>query len=584
MATPDYITRHRQERNPEAQAIVAMNPPTEEELAKVIRNEKGQFVKGCKYPQSWKDASHASAKRKVKLKDMIFEELREQIQKEGFEGTYYREFLEKYMQAALKNTSGPEAAVIAKTILPDDILEKLDADVDKNTARDTDFTRYRIQQTLYGAQKAVFNDMDKRRIVVITSRRWGKSILNSRLIAGTAAIPNSEIFYINLTFQNAIDQLWEPTIETLHTADLIFKETSSSGLIEVNNGSVIHFKGNATKADTEKMRGYKARLVIVDEIQSQRNLKPLIEDVIEPLLMDYPDSRLILTGTPSRIPNTYAEELFKQYRDFPTATTAAYTGTILDNPYIPNVEHELDLICERKGVTRENSLIQREYLGVIGAYDTEARVFTNVRTFETTSKAPDYSNDLSKSFIPERIYIGTDYGFEDKNSIIGLAVNNTEKKVYIFYEDQFNKATVSEIIDSVKKCVEIGKKLLMRNPNAIMDDIRIFCDTNEKSITYEMSQTYHLPAYNCWKYDKSLAISQLKEDLASGRFQVPKDGVIEDESKHILYERDKDTDAITNNIDDKVFHPEAIMALLYASRQVYFDWGLDAGGEGKEIG
>jgi hypothetical protein len=570
----DMLT-HQRDHDPDLRAYLDANPPTEEELALVKRTATGKFAKGMKVPKAWTDTSNMAKRRKRKLKDKVYQELRDAINNDDEKETFYSEFLKKYMDAALHNTSGPEAAFMAKTILSDTILDDLDANVDKGQDRDIDFLRYRIRQTLYAQQKPIFDDIEKRRVIGITSRRWGKTILNSRLLAGTAAIPKSPIFYINLTFQNALDQMWDETIKTLEKADLSFKPTASDGIIEISNGSIIHFKGNNTKADTEKMRGYKARLVIIDEIQSQRNLKGLIEDVVEPLLMDYEDSRLILTGTPSRIEGTYAEELYKQYRDFPTPTTLAFNGCILDNPYIPNAEQELELICQRKGVTRDNSLIQREYLGVVGAYDKEACVFGQIGT---------YKGDIPESFFeePVSVVIGVDYGFNDYNAVIGLVFRKDTGKAYVYYEAKFNQATVTEIINKAREALDKGKGLLMKNPRNSLSDIGIYCDTNEKSITYEMTQTYQLPAYNAWKYNKDMAISQLKEDMQRAQVLVPKDGIVEEESRKTIYKRDKDTDAILNEIDDNAFHPDALMALLYASRQYYYEMGNSVGGQSNQ--
>ena len=51
----------------------------------------------------------------------------------------------------------------------------------------------------------------------------------------------------------------------------------------------------------------------------------------------------------------------------------------------------------------------------------------------------------------------------------------------------------------------------------------------------------------------------------------------------ILYKRDEATDAILPELDEDLgIHPDAMMALLYASRQYFHDIGLDAGGESKE--
>ena len=95
-----------------------------------------------------------------------------------------------------------------------------------------------------------------------------------------------------------------------------------------------------------------------------------------------------------------------------------------------------------------------------------------------------------------------------------------------------------------------------------------------------MKRVHNLPANQAWKYNKEEAITQLSEHCRNGQILIPKDGVLEDEFKQILYERDED-DNITPEIDDEKFHPDAMFALLYASRHWCYKWGLPTGA--KEV-
>ena len=54
------------------------------------------------------------------------------------------------------------------------------------------------------------------------------------------------------------------------------------------------------RSEADKLQGGKYRLVIIDEAQSQCNMTYLIDTIIRPMLADYADSQLILTGTPPR--------------------------------------------------------------------------------------------------------------------------------------------------------------------------------------------------------------------------------------------------------------------------------------------
>ena len=53
------------------------------------------------------------------------------------------------------------------------------------------------------------------------------------------------------------------------------------------------------------------------------------------------------------------------------------------------------------------------------------------------------------------------------------------------------------------------------------------------------------------------------------------------EFEQTVYKRDEQ-DNITAEIDDDLFHPDAVDALLYASRQFAYDIGDETGGESSD--
>ena len=59
------------------------------------------------------------------------------------------------------------------------------------------------------------------------------------------------------------------------------------------------------------------------------------------------------------------------------------------------------------------------------------------------------------------------------------------------------------------------------------------------------------------------------------------DGVLVSEFEQTVYKRDEQ-DNITSEIDDDLFHPDAVDALLYASRQYAFDCGEEIGGQSSD--
>ena len=125
-----------------------------------------------------------------------------------------------------------------------------------------------------------------------------------------------------------------------------------------------------------------------------------------------------------------------------------------------------------------------------------------------------------------------------------------------------------------------GKKLLIKW-NAPLDNIGIYGDTSDTAILEEMKRVHGLPAMQAWKYNKEEAITQLADHCRTGQILIPENGLVADEFDQIVFKRDEE-DNITNEIDEELFHGDISMALLYASRQWCYHWGLPTGHEDKK--
>ena len=490
---------------------------------------------------------------------------------------WFETFLQTYMQDAIRNPNGRPAQLLASNLFQADILTKLDQEAEKLMARDLAFARYRLHSTLFRQQKQVIEDTLSKFIAVICSRRAGKTEGNARLLVDRSLVPNSPSLYVNLTFGNAVSQIYDLIIKAAEAISFpIQKESKSDGEIYFTNGSSIKVRGNSSIAEREKIQGFKYRTVIIDEIQSQKGLKYLIDDMLTPAMSDFVDSQLIVTGTPPRVPKTWIEDIWMNSMN----GWQKYHWTAADNPFMPNWENTIKMICEKMGYTIDSPFIQREFYVIVGAYDVEAQVYRGYKT---------YNGDIPKSFVPTDIAIGIDYGFEDDNAVIPLVYNRNSRIGYVLkgQERKFNHATVGQIVTVVQEVMEACKKFMLERcgGNADFSQIRIYTDCNEKSISYELNVTYHLPAYMAYKYDKPVGISYLAQTIrgeGGATIYLPEGGVCADECERTIYKRD-DQDKIITEIDDDVFHPNALDALLYASRQFAFDCGSDTGGEGSSI-
>ena len=502
------------------------------------------------------------------IKNAVYEELRQQLVG-GAQKTYYSEFIEKYLKEAKKAPNSSAGKKVADVIFQNEILTLLDEQHQKEMANDVEFIQYKLFKQFFKEQREVLYEINhSKRIAVCCSRRAGKTDLASGAINIASMIPNTRIIYVNLTYTNALNQIFENTVERSEKAGLVITNSSKSGgEIEWANGSSLRICGNSNNAEIDKLRGEKrVSLVIIDEFFHQRNMEYAINEVIGPLMLDISNSTILCLGTPPRIPKTYGERVWKTEKGW-----KKFHWTAEENPYIPNYDEFIEELCKNKGITRDAPFIQREYYGVIGAYDTEAQVFKDYKT---------YKADEPLDFIPEKVALGIDIGFEDNNAIIALAYNN--EKARVIEERKFNRASISEIIKQVNEVYSNSKKFLIENnKNANISDVSIYCDTNNKELVYELYSVQKLPAYTCYKYNKALAISQMAEFCRTSKIVVPHDGILADEFDRTLYKRDEE-DNILSEIDDELFHPDAVFALLYACRQMWFDIGAPYGGESSE--
>ena len=496
-------------------------------------------------------------------KTEVYDNLREQLftsteDESGDINSPISKFVKRYVNEAILDPTSKAANVLASTIFKDNLLELLDSDKSEEMRKNKDFNEYRLIKQFYDKQRDIMLDCNKfRKIITITSRRTGKTTMNAGLCVFECLTPNSNVAYINLTFTNAVEQIFELIVDYANSIGFSINfKSKSEGVIRFNNGSRIKITGNSNNSEADKLRGFNCRLAIIDEIGHQRNIDYLVNEILVPQMADYTDSTLLLTGTPSRVPNHFSTRIFNSDNEY-----KKYHFTMLDNPFIPNPRKLIEEEAANKGMGINTPFIRREYFGEFVS-DLEAIVFKDYKTYK---ELPDLTD-----FNPIGINIGGDYGYKDYNGIVTVIYN--KEKAIVLKEDKFNKANVSKIIEKMLShydfAVGLNKKYGWNIP------VKIYADYNEESITKELMIKYKVPAFNCYKYDKAYAIEKLAEMSRTGRLLVPEGGLCADEMEQTLYDRDAKTDAIISELSDD-YHPDILMALLYASRRMFYDMGLD---------
>src|SRR5574344_1428842 len=503
------------------------------------------------------------------MKHQVLESLKEELvepYKNGSE-SYYEKFIQKFLDAAIKDPNSKSASMLAQSIFTPELLDKLDEESNKAMTKDLDFIRYRIIKNCIDPQQKILLCNDGKKVkAVCASRRAGKTEGAARLLVYRAVTPNSPELYINKTFQMCLGQIWGKIKEVSDEIGLaVEKADSSTGTITFSNGSTILVKGNNDISAPDSLQGYKFRTIVIDESQSQKNMSYLIDTILRPTMADFTDSMLILQGSPPRVPHTYFE------RAMNNSAYSQFRWNMWDNPYISDPDSVIEDICKEKGITIDSPLIKREYLGE-SVYDTEAQVFKGYKTYTI-------ADSLIK---PDHVAIGVDFGFSDNNAVVTLAYNSILKQGYIARVDKFNKSTVTDIVKVINEHYNAAKDM-SKQYGFNEHNILILCDSNEKSIVNEQFSNYKLPAYTCYKYDKQYAISEMSCDLRTGKIKIPEKCALADEFDMTVYRSEEATDAVLPDIDDDQYHPDAVDALLYAYRQFSFDINAGAGGQSTDL-
>lgn len=522
-----------------------------EEKTKRLPSKKG--AKQTEEQKAKIAASETMTKKLRRVQPEIDQAIQDKLFSRDTSGkTFITSFISKCIDEAKKDPNSRMGIYMADKIFGSgDLITRLDAEVNKAMARDTAFQQYQIRNTLYDKQQEVFDNSTDKFIIVINSRRSGKTEMMGRLLAKRVCKPDQHCVYINRSFDAAVRQIQKPLETALEAAGLHYKGTINGGKIEFDNGSWILIVGNNNAADVNKLRGEKIALCLCDECGHMRHLRELMNEIIGPATMDYADSQIIMVGTPPRTKNGFVQELWEKGK------VRKYHWTFKDNPFIPNKDNVIQEACEMFGVSPDSNFIKREYYGDMYAYDTEAIYIKHYDKAE-----PD------KDKLYSHAYVGVDWGYEDKAAVVGILADKNAKKLYIVKDWSEAKKGIVEISQRVQEMVEY-----LKNNYRLDREPQVICDTNEKSAAQDLYTTYHISnVMLAYKYDLNYALDQLSDWFSASTVVIsPNAKATIEDADNMVWKRDEDTDQIIHELDDDSYHGNAMFAVLYTSRQFAYD-------------
>lgn len=384
----------------------------------------------------------------------------------------------------------------------------------------------------------------------LCSRRAGKSTgIAADLVKTAIETEQCTALYVTGARTDAKKIVWAE-VKRLNEKYLLRGIANESELVmNFPNGSVVRLAGAKDDASVEKIRGQMppVKSAYIDEAQSIRDrlLQRLVDDVLEPALLDYNGS-LTMAGTPPPVPSGYFIDTLKN----PHWST--HRWTFFDNPHMAakaKTTHQalLDRVLRRRGVTVDDPSIRREYFGEL-AVDTNSLVYQY-------NKELNHFNDL-----PLGVYtyiLGIDLGFKDADALAILAWSGASKKTYLVEEIVTREQGITELVEQIQK---------VRQKYAIS---KIVMDTGGlgKKISEEIIKRYQIPIQPAEKQRKFEFIELFNAAMRTGQFMARDNSLFAQDSYRV--EWDKDKTRPDRKVISERFHSDICEAALYAWRESY---------------
>ncbi len=348
--------------------------------------------------------------------------------------------------------------------------------------------------------------------------------------------------------------MWPILVEINDTYKLDLKFVESQLTVIHPNGAKLKLYGADMKNFIKRLKGRKSPGIAVDEGQDfGSHLESLLNDVLTPMLADYADGWLAVTGTPGPVPNGYFFEITHENRH----GFSNHYWTLYDNPYLPDPVGFVAKIKEKKQWDDLNPTLRREYLNewVLDMDSLWIRYKKETNNFD----------ELPPNIKKWNYIMGIDIGFKDADAIAVLAWSDECKETYLVEEVVVPKQDITALAEQIetvrKKYVELTK-----------DKQGIYKMVIDQGglglkIAEEIRKRHLIPVEPADKKLKAENVGILNDELRVGRFKAKANSRFAKDSYLIqidwLHSR---PDKI---VIKKEPHSDVIDAVLYAFRESY---------------
>ena len=367
-------------------------------------------------------------------------------------------------------------------------------------------------QAFHDAQRRFHEDKSKFKAAVCSGRA-GKSVLaGSMLVEAAGDIPESNAVYVGPTRLMAKRIIWRELIRLNEKWSLGMVPNQTDLTMTLRNGSVIHVVGANNADQIDKIRGIPITLAVIDEAgMIGAYLKELVEEVIEPRLMDF-DGSIMLIGTPTAACAGYFYDVTRD--DDPKKRLPGWSvhhWTVFENPFVPRYPTKelpdartwVMRHLARKGWTLDHPSAQREYLGrwVRSVEDLVFHAFHRGKTLiPRLPQRADWQYGL-----------GVDLGHDDGTGIVEQAFTPEHHTVYTTRTWRHPKMTTSGLVRAIRDIEKERKGLAF----VVIDQAGA-----GKMIAEDLREIHGLPCEGAEKVRKPTFIRLLNSDLALGKLRI----------------------------------------------------------------
>lgn len=418
-------------------------------------------------------------------------------------------------------------------------------------APNTDIKAYSIATKLavadnFPEQNRFVNDPAKF-IAAQCSRRAGKSTgLALKFLKTMEKRPRSNCVYLALTRDSAKDIMW-PVLEELnekYKLNCVFSESKLT--VTHPNGSQLKLYGADMPNFIRRLKGQKSPGVAIDEAQDFGvHLQSLVDDVLTPMLIDYEDSWLAMTGTPGPVPQGYFFEVTHEGR----FGYSVHKWTLNENPNIPAAEVFIQNLIKKNEWETTHPTLMREWRNqwVLDVESLWIRYKAEICDFQ---KLPEHIKKWN-------YVLGIDIGFKDADALAVLAWSEEDKNTYLVEEIITPKQDITSLVEQIEA---ISKKYSFYKTVIDQGGLGL-------KIAEEMRRRKGISVDAADKKQKAENVGLLNDELRLGRFKAPKTSRFVQDSYLIQIDWTKSTpDKI---VIKKEPHSDIIDAVLYAFKETY---------------